>query len=68
MIYQVIVGAEPIAHPEIQAFLKGFLLPCVNGFTFSEVSHSTVIPLILVLTLMPTTSLLGHVMVAPRHS
>lgn len=36
-MYHAIVGVEPVAHPEIQWFLKGFLLPCWNGFTFSEV-------------------------------
>ena len=51
MIYWAIVGAEPIAHPEIQAFLKGFSLPCANGFTFLEVCYSNIILLIAVLTM-----------------
>ena len=34
MIYHAIIGSEPVAHPEIQSLLKGFLLPCYNGFTF----------------------------------
>lgn len=37
MLYQCIVGPESFKHPEIQAFILGFQLPCVNGFSFIKV-------------------------------
>ncbi len=36
-LYRSIIGTEPPNHPELQAFRKGFQLPCSNGFTFFEV-------------------------------
>ena len=36
VLYRAVVGAEPFNHPELQAFLKGFRLPCRNGFNFPK--------------------------------
>ena len=32
--YKVVIRSEPANHPKIQAFLRGFHLPCSNGFDF----------------------------------
>lgn len=37
MLYRATIGPESFRHPEFQAFIKGFRLPCPNGFNFSEV-------------------------------
>ncbi|KAJ3511111.1 hypothetical protein NLJ89_g4285 [Agrocybe chaxingu] len=37
MLHRAIVGPEPSDHPEIQAFLAGFKMPCSNGFVFTDV-------------------------------
>ena len=65
MIYHVIIGTEPAALPKIQSFLKSFLMPCHNGFTFAEVWYLTSIPLILMLTTV--ASLPNHETVDLRH-
>ena len=65
MIYHAIIGTEPVTHPEIQSFLKFFLMPCCNGFTFAEVWYLTSIPLILMLTTV--ASLSNHGTVDLRH-
>ena len=65
MIYHAIIGTEPAAHPEIQSFLKGFLMPCRNGFTFAEVWYLTSIPLIPMLTTL--ASLPNHGTADLRH-
>lgn len=39
MLYRAIVGPEPGNHPEIQAFIRGFRLPCPNGFDFIKVMN-----------------------------
>ena len=31
MLYRAIIGVVPIDHPELQAFIKGFRLPCRNS-------------------------------------
>ena len=56
MIYHAIIGTEPVIYPEIQSFLKGFLTPCHNGFTFAEVWYLTSISLILMLTTVASLS------------
>lgn len=38
MLYRAIVGPAQPEHPDIQAFLRGFQLPCRNGFRFTDVS------------------------------
>jgi hypothetical protein len=43
MLYRAIVGPALPDHPDIQAFLRGFQLPCYNGFRFTDVSVSCVI-------------------------
>ena len=37
MLFRAVVGLEPPTHPKIQAFRHGFVLPCSNGFRFTEV-------------------------------
>ena len=39
IIHQAVIGPEPANHPEIQAFLSGFRLPCRNGFDFTKVCY-----------------------------
>jgi hypothetical protein len=43
MLYRAIVGPAPAEHPDIQAFLQGFQLPCHNGYRFTDVGVSYVI-------------------------
>jgi hypothetical protein len=50
MLYRSVIGAEPPSHPELQAFLKGFRLPCRNGFNFPKVGYWFVIVLCIRLT------------------
>jgi hypothetical protein len=38
MLYRAIVGPAQTDHPDIQAFLRGFQLPCRNGYRFTDVS------------------------------
>ena len=38
MLYRAIVGPAQPDHPDIQAFLQGFQLPCRNGYRFTNVS------------------------------
>jgi hypothetical protein len=38
MLYRAIIGPESYNHPEWQAFISGFKLPCRNGFNFLDVS------------------------------
>jgi len=40
MLYKSVIGPEFPNHPELQAFMKGFGLPCRNGFTFAQVSFT----------------------------
>lgn len=40
MLYRAIVGPAQPDHPDIQAFLRGFQLPCHNGYCFTDVSAS----------------------------
>jgi hypothetical protein len=35
MLYKSVVGSEFPNHFELQAFIKGFKLPCWNGFSFA---------------------------------
>lgn len=37
MLYRAIVGPAQTDHPDIQAFLRGFQLPCRNGYRFTDV-------------------------------
>lgn len=37
MLYRAVIGPEHFTHPELQAFKRGFQLPCRNGFNFPEV-------------------------------
>ncbi|KAH9910864.1 hypothetical protein B0H21DRAFT_714417, partial [Amylocystis lapponica] len=39
MLYHGIMGEAAVEHPEIQAFIKGFSLPCRNGFSFLQLSR-----------------------------
>jgi hypothetical protein len=43
MLYRAIVGPAQPDHPDIQAFLRGFQLPCHNGYRFTDVRVSCVI-------------------------
>ena len=43
MLYRAIVGPAQPDHPDIQAFLRGFQLPCRNGYRFTDVSVSWLI-------------------------
>ncbi|TDL14092.1 hypothetical protein BD410DRAFT_846356 [Rickenella mellea] len=36
MLYRTILGLESFRHPEWEAFIFGFKLPCRNGFTFPK--------------------------------
>ncbi|KAF8236190.1 hypothetical protein L208DRAFT_1252839 [Tricholoma matsutake] len=36
MLYRAVVGPAQLDHPDIQAFLHGFSLPCHNGFCFTD--------------------------------
>jgi hypothetical protein len=38
MLYRAIVGPAQPDHSDIQVFLRGFQLPCRNGFRFTDVS------------------------------
>lgn len=40
LLYAAVVGPVPHEHAEIQAFRKGFQLPCNSGFSFLDVSAS----------------------------
>lgn len=40
MLYRAIVGPAQPDHPDIQAFLRGFQLPCHNGYRFTDVGVS----------------------------
>ena len=40
MLYRAIIGTAPPDHPDIHAFLRGFHLPCHNGYRFTDVSVS----------------------------
>ena len=37
MLYRGVIGSEPLDHPELQAFKRGFMLSCRNGFNLSKV-------------------------------
>jgi hypothetical protein len=49
MLYRPIIGNEPPQHPEIQAFLDGFRLPCPNGFDFIHVCVQSTYPVLTIL-------------------
>ena len=57
MLYRAIVGCVQPDHPDIQAFLQGFSLPCRNGFRFTDVGVFCVILLFLHFTLTYLPSL-----------
>ncbi|KAI0354352.1 hypothetical protein OH77DRAFT_1548247 [Trametes cingulata] len=40
MLHVSVIGPEPPEHPELQAFLAGFRLPCRNGFRFCEIPRA----------------------------
>ncbi|KAJ7582356.1 hypothetical protein C8J56DRAFT_1056496 [Mycena floridula] len=37
VLYSTIIGSQSVTHPELQAFLEGFRLPCRNGFEFTTI-------------------------------
>ncbi|KAJ3503361.1 hypothetical protein NLJ89_g8472 [Agrocybe chaxingu] len=37
MLHRAVIGPQSVAHPEFQAFLKGFGLQCLNGFKFTKI-------------------------------
>ncbi|KAJ6450648.1 hypothetical protein C8R45DRAFT_1113986 [Mycena sanguinolenta] len=40
ILYTALIGPQPATHDELAAFLAGLRLPCLNGFTFTEVLRS----------------------------
>lgn len=56
MLYRPIIGNEPPQHPEIQAFLDGFRLPCPNGFDFIHVRVQSTYPALNILKQHTTRS------------
>ncbi|KAI0054705.1 hypothetical protein BV25DRAFT_1922452 [Artomyces pyxidatus] len=40
MLYRAVLGSEGPRHADLRSFLRGFYLPCRNGFDFVEAVHS----------------------------